>query len=87
MDGMTRIDYARRLAVDIDTFMYDYDYYGYVDAFDDREQAVVDLTRDLISGQHVDGIIYYLKEIVSEHEVEWEFGAQVLIHRIHALYR
>ena len=72
-----------RLAIDLDAFEYDYDYYGYMDAVDDRQQAVVDLILDLISGQNVDGIIEHLTEIVNEHDIEWEPRAHVLLLRIY----
>ena len=38
----------RKLAIDLDAFEYDYDYYGYMDAVDDRQQAVTDLERGLL---------------------------------------
>ena len=76
-----------KLAMDLDAFEYDYDYYGYMDAVDDREQAVVDLINDLISGQNVDGIIDYLTEIINEHDAEWEPKAQALLLRVQKTHR
>ena len=45
-------DIIAQLAADLDTFEYDYDYYGYMDAVDDRQQALEDLKQDLLSGQY-----------------------------------
>lgn len=75
----------RQLAIDLDAFEYDYDYYGYMDAVDDRQQAVEDLERDLLSGQYIEGIIDHLNEIVDEHDPDWESKAKKLIDRVKAL--
>ena len=80
-------DLITRLASDLDAFAYDYDYYGYMDAVDDRKQALADMRRDLISGQHIDGIIEFLTEVVDEHDPDWEPKAQALIDRVKALYQ
>ncbi len=80
-------DIIVQLAADLDAFEYDYDYYGYMDAVDDRQQALEDLKQDLLSGQYVNGIIEHLTEIVAEHDPDWEPRAQVLIDRVKALYR
>ena len=77
----------RQLAIDLDAFEYDYDYYGYTDAIDDRQQALADLQQDLLSGQHIAGIIEHLTEIVNEHDPDWAPKAQALIDRVIALYR
>ncbi len=80
-------DLIVQLASDLDAFAYDYDYYGYMDAIDDRKQAVEDMKNDLISGKYVDGIIEFLNEVVDEHDPDWEPKAQALIDRVKALYR
>ncbi len=80
-------DTITKLASDLDEFEYDYDYYGYMDAVDDRQQAVEELRQDLSSGQHVDGIIERLTEIIDEHDPDWEPKAQVLMDRIKAIIR
>ena len=36
------VDTIAQLAEDLDAFEYDYDYYGYMDAVDDRQQALED---------------------------------------------
>lgn len=78
-------DIFTQLAKDLDEFEYDYDYYGYVDAFDDRDQAREDLKQDLIDGRCLEKIIAHLTEIVNEHDIEWEPRAQKLIARIKAI--
>lgn len=78
-------DILTQLAKDLDEFEYDYDYYGYVDAFDDRDKAREDLKQDLIDGKCLGEIIDHLTEIVNEHDNEWEDRAQKLIARIKAL--
>ena len=81
------VDTIAQLAEDLDAFGYDYDYYGYTDAIDDRQQALADLRQDLLIGQNIDGIIEYLTEIVNEHDPDWEPKAQALIDRVKAIYR
>ena len=85
--GIKMVDSIAQLAEDLDVFEYDYDYYGYTDAVDARQQALEDLKQDLLSGQYVDGIIEHLAEIVNEHDPDWEPKAQALIDRVKALYR
>lgn len=76
-----------QLAMDLDSFEYDYDYYSYMDAFDSREESVERFTEGLITGTFIDEIIEHLSEIVNEHEAEWEFRAQALMNRVKEISR
>ena len=80
-------DIITQLAIDLDAFEYDYDYYGYMDAVDDRLQAIIDLKRDLIRRQNVGGIIEYLTEIIDEADPEWSSKALALKERLLGLPR
>ena len=75
-------DAVTKLAIDLDTFEYDYDYYGYMDMVDDRQQAVEDLKNDLMRGLNIGEIIEHLTEIINEHEDEWGSRANDLLHRV-----
>ena len=57
-----------QLAIDMDGFMYDYDPYGYHDAVDDREQAIMELASNLLTESYFRGIINYLSEVAEEHD-------------------
>ena len=56
---------AETLAVKLDELSYDFDYYGYVDAVDDRE-AVVQQNKEMLleNGTQVEGILEFLQEVV-----------------------
>lgn len=58
---------AEALAVKLDDLSYDYDYYGYVDAVDDRE-AVVQQNKEMLleNGTQVEGILEFLQEVVDD---------------------
>ena len=58
---------AEALAVKLDDLSYDYDYYGYVDAVDDRE-AVVRQNKEMLleNGTQVEGILEFLQEVVDD---------------------
>ena len=58
---------AETLAVKLDELSYDFDYYGYVDAVDDRE-AVVRQNKEMIleNGTQVEGILEFLQEVVDD---------------------
>lgn len=53
------------LAVEIDTFVYDYDPYSYNDAVDDRETAIDNIRQDLTSGK-VGGLKQWLQDVIDE---------------------
>ena len=53
------------LAVEIDTFVYDYDSYSYNDAVDDRETAIDNIRQDLTSGK-VGGLKQWLQDVIDE---------------------
>ena len=44
---------AEDLAVKLDRFAYDYDYYGYQDAVDDPEESVLQTKYDLLSNENI----------------------------------
>ena len=79
------MDLITQLAIDLDAFLYDYDTYGYMDAFDDRDLAVHNLELDLFSGRNIDGLLEYLKEIVNDQDEEWAYKAKTLIDQIKLL--
>ncbi len=58
---------AETLAVKLDELSYDFDYYGYVDAVDDRE-AVVRQNKEMLleNGTQVEGILEFLQEVVDD---------------------
>lgn len=53
------------LAVEIDTFVYDYDPYSYNDAVDDRDAAIDNIRQDLTSGK-VGGLKQWLQDVIDE---------------------
>ena len=58
---------AETLAVKLDELSYDFDYYGYVDAVDDRE-AVAQQNKEMLleNGTQVEGILEFLQEVVDD---------------------
>ena len=77
---------SQKLAVELDQFAYDHDYYGYMDAIEDREESVRNLTADLEKGD-VAGIRDWLKEVVSECDVPEDVAvAKDLLRKLDALY-
>lgn len=58
---------AEALAVKLDELSYDFDYYGYIDAVDDRE-AVVQQNKEMLleNGTQVEGILEFLQEVVAD---------------------
>ena len=76
---------TEKLANDIDQFAYDYDYYDYMDAIDDREISVDRLVTDLNKGD-VSGIKEWLQGIVEESDVPEDIEkAKELIGRLDQL--
>lgn len=53
------------LAVEIDTFVYDFDPYSYNDAVGDRETAIDNIRQDLTSGK-VGGLKQWLQDVIDE---------------------
>ena len=79
-EKMTELEaQAETLAVKLDELSYDFDYYGYVDAVDDRE-AVVQQNKEMLmeNGEQVEGILEFLQEIVDD-EGECSERASVLM--------
>lgn len=65
IESMTIEEAAERLAVKLDTFVYDTDPYSYNDAIDDREQALEGLKHDLIIGdKSLEGVEEFLKGVI-----------------------
>ncbi|WP_243125890.1 MULTISPECIES: antirestriction protein ArdA [unclassified Eubacterium (in: firmicutes)] len=60
-------DPISELAKDLDDFAYEFDFYGYQDAVDDRAEQIESLKADLESG-NVEGLTDYLKEIIEDGE-------------------
>lgn len=58
---------AETLAMKLDELSYDFDYYGYVDAVDDRE-TVVQQNKEMLleNGTQVEGILEFLQEVVDD---------------------
>lgn len=58
---------AETLAVKLDELSYDFDYYGYVDAVDDR-LAVVQQNKEMLleNGTQVEGILEFLQEVIDD---------------------
>ena len=58
---------AEVLAVKLDDLSYDFDYYGYTDAVDDREAAVLTNKESLLKGgADTEAIVEFLQEIVDD---------------------
>ena len=67
-EKMTELDaQAETLAVKLDELSYDFDYYGYVDAVDDRD-FVVQQNKEMLleNGTQVEGILEFLQEVVDD---------------------
>lgn len=60
-------DPISELAKDLDDFAYEFDFYGYQDAVDDRAEQIESLKADLESG-NVEGLTDYLKGIIEDGE-------------------
>ena len=60
-------DPISELVKDLDDFAYEFDFYGYQDAVDDRAEQIESLKADLESG-NVEGLTDYLKEIIEDGE-------------------
>lgn len=70
------------LAMEIDTFVQDYDPYGYGDAVEDSEMALQQLMEDITNG-NVNYLLAYHKEILEEHTPdELEPGAYERVENI-----
>ena len=81
---MTFDKQAEKLASDIDAYSFDFDQHGYQDAVENREAAVADLKKDILSG-NTDGVTKWLQEIVDEADMnlpEDVSKAQELITRL-----
>lgn len=81
---MTFDKQAEKLASDIDAYSFDFDQHGYQDAVENREAAVDDLKKDILSG-NTDGVTKWLQEIVDEADMnlpEDVSKAQELITRL-----
>lgn len=73
---------AEELAVKLDDFAETFDPYGYGDAVEDREAAVIQLKADLLEGGNAaQGMIDYLQEIVDDGD-EYAGTASLLIAQI-----
>ena len=60
---------AGDLAVKVDALVYDYDYYGYADAVDDREVSIQDLKDGLLSRKtDLEDLIQYLQGIADDED-------------------
>ena len=82
---MTVEDKAMALAGKLDAFSYDYDYYSYMDAVDNREAAVLGTRDQLLSGgKDVEGIVEYLQGIADEDD-EYKDQALKLIDEVKAM--
>lgn len=76
---------TEKLAVDIDQFSFEYDTYGYHDAVEDREQAVVDIQQSIVGGE-TQYLKDWLQDIVAEGEpVEDVTRAKELISKLENL--
>ena len=66
VENMTLDEAAELLAVRLDTFAYDTDPYSYNDMVDDREQALIGLKNDLVTGnvKALDGVEDFLKGVI-----------------------
>lgn len=66
VENMTIDEAAELLAVRLDTFAYDTDPYSYNDMVDDREQALIGLKNDLVTGnvKALDGVEDFLKGVI-----------------------
>ena len=75
---------AEILAVKLDDLSYEFDYYGYADAVDDREAAVRQNKESLLeNGADVEAILEFLQEIVDD-DGEYSLRAAELMTEIRA---
>ena len=75
-------DSLERLASDLDEFGYEQDYYGYVDAIDDRDYSRKDIIEGLSDKKYVGGIINWLMMIVEDCDDAFGKKAQELLDRV-----
>ncbi len=73
---------AETLAEKLDQLSYDFDYYGYMDAVDDRE-AVVQQNKGMLleNGTQVEGILEFLQEVIDD-EGECSARASALMEEV-----
>ena len=75
------------LAEKIDQLMYDYDYYGYTDSFNSREEGVVSVIDALQQGRDgILSIITELQQVVESDDDRYVGRAKDLVHQLRALY-
>ena len=75
-----------KLAEEIDQFVYDYDYYEYMDSYDSREEAFEQL-QELFREKQVLGIKDWLKEVIEDSDdPESVSMAQGFLDRLEALF-
>ena len=78
---------AHDLAVKIDSFIYDFDYYDYIDAGIDRAEFIQELTGDVIRQES--GLVDMLQEIIDDaagERNEYTDRAAGLIRELKALW-
>ena len=85
IENMTIDEAAELLADRLDTFAYDTDPYSYNDMIDDREQALINLKNDLVTGnvKSLDGVEDFLKGVIEADCLE-SADAAVLLDDLHA---
>ena len=59
---------AKKLAAQLDQFIYEFDPYLYADQIDDTRNSIEDLADDLMDDKRREGIIKYLRDISIESE-------------------
>lgn len=76
---MTREEKALRLAISIDAMAYDTDLYEYQDTIDNREEFVLGLRDDLLSGaEQVEGMKEWFQELIDEGANEAEDAQKIV---------
>lgn len=76
---MTREEKALRLAISIDAMAYDTDLYEYQDTVDNREEFVLGLRDDLLSGaEQVEGMKAWFQELIDEGANEAEDAQKIV---------
>lgn len=76
---MTREEKALRLAISIDAMAYDTDLYEYQDTVDNREEFVLGLRDDLLSGaEQVEGMKEWFQELIDEGANEAEDAQKIV---------
>ena len=73
------------LARDLDDFAFDYDFYGYQDAVDDRTEHIQELIDDLETG-NVIGLLDYLDEVMQADDGDFRHEAFELHRRVRKYY-